>query len=118
MPRRRRDKTDGTVTTDMPAPGGTTAELKGVIDSLEKLMTEKADIDESIRDLLASAEDHGFHKKALREAAKRRLETADKQAGREAFEDSLAEMLSRLGMLRDTPLGQAAAEAASDRVRH
>ena len=99
-------------------PGGNTAELKGVVDRLEQFMTEKADLDAAIREVLDAAEDHGFHKKALRAAVKRRMETADQKAGREAFEDSLEDMLARLGMLRDTPLGEAAAAAALDRVRH
>lgn len=119
MPRRKRAALDGGSTIDTPAPGGTTEELTRYLDRLEALFTEKADAQEAIKEVLAEAEDHGFHKKALQATVKRRLETADQKLGREAFEDSLQQMLARLGMLRDTPLGEAAAEAATRAVfRH
>lgn len=114
--RRKRKDASGRSTTDTPPPGGTVDQLEAYVDRLEALHTEKADILEAIKDVLAEAEDHGFHKKALTVTVKRRLETADQKVGREAFEDSLDQMLARLGMmLRDTPLGEA---AARDHARH
>lgn len=116
MPQRRKRKDEiGGSTLDTPPPGGTTAELISYVDRLEALTTEKIDIQDAIKSVLAEAEDHGFHKKALAATVKRRMETADQKAGREAFDDSLDEMLARLGMLRDTPLGEA---AARDFARH
>ena len=111
MPRRKRPAADGGSTIDTPPPGGTTEQLTSYLDRLEALVTEKADAQEAIKAVLAEAEDHGFHKKALQATVKRRMETADQKVGREAFEDSLEQMLARLGMLRDTPLGAAAADA-------
>lgn len=112
MPRRRITAETG----PEPAPG-TTQDLRSYADRLEALEVEKRGCAESINILLQEAVDHGLHKKALRAVVKRRLETADEQVGREAFEDSLDDMLARLGMLRGTPLGDAA-EATATRVRH
>jgi uncharacterized protein (UPF0335 family) len=117
MPRRKRTDSNGRATTDTPPPGGPTAELTSYVDRLEALFTQKADAQDMIAEVLKQAEDNGFHKKALQATVRRRLETADQKVGREAFEDSLDQMLSRLGMLRDTPLGEAAA-AVLGQVRH
>jgi uncharacterized protein (UPF0335 family) len=116
MPRRKKLDADGSTTTDK-SPPGPTADLQQFVDRLERLETDKRDIAESINQVLQEAVDNGLHKKALRAVVKRRLESADEKVGREMFEDSLENMLARLGMLRDTPLGEAAAEVIS-RVRH
>lgn len=109
MPRRK-------IMEQKKAAPGATDDLRSYADRLEALEVEKRGCAESIKDLLQEAVDHGLHKKALQAVVKRRLETADEQVGREAFEDSLDDMLLRLGMLRGTPLGDAAEETA--RVRH
>ena len=111
MPRRKKSDGDGT-----PAPPpGHNDDLTRYVDRVENLVTEQRELAAQLKDVLQEAEDHGLHKKALRAIVKRRLETADEQAGREAFETTFEDMLARLGMLKDTPLGQAAAEDASSR---
>jgi uncharacterized protein (UPF0335 family) len=78
-------------------------------DRAQALEVEKRELVVSLNEVYAEAADRGFPKKALKEVVKRRLETPEAQSRRIEFEEALEDMLSRLGMLADTPLGQAAA---------
>lgn len=80
-------------------------------DTLEALAIERGANAEAQRDVLKRAAEAGFHKGALRQIVKRRLETEEKRTGREAMEEAFAAMQVALGELADTPLGEAALEA-------
>jgi len=82
--------------------------LEKFVDRLERLETERRDAAAAIAEVLVEAEQVGFNKKALRAIVKRRLETPEQEAARLATEEAFDDMLSKLGMLRDTPLGEAA----------
>lgn len=88
------------------------SDLERFVDRLVNLETEKKEVAEQIKEVLGEAEQAGFSKKALRLVVKRKMETADQKAERERVESDLELMLSALGMLADTPLGQAALAAA------
>ena len=87
-------------------------DLARYADRLENLELERRAAVEAIKDVLEEAHDKGFGKKPLKEVVKRRLETAEEEQKRRDFEEELDAMLARLGMLQDTPLGQAAEAAA------
>lgn len=89
------------------------SDLERFVDRLVNLETEKKEVSDSIKEVLEEAESAGFSKKAMRLAVKRKMETADQKAAREQVESDLDLMLSALGMLSDTPLGQAAVHRAT-----
>jgi uncharacterized protein (UPF0335 family) len=94
------------------AEGKPNDDLARFVDRLEKLELNRRDIVEDIKEVLKEANDRGYLKRALRAVVKQRLETPEEETKRAEFEESLDAMLSRLGMIRDLPLGQAAEEAA------
>jgi len=69
------------------------------------LEQEKADIGSDIRDVYAEAKGNGFDTKALRAIVRRRRADAAALAEHEAIVETY---MHALGMLADTPLGQAA----------
>lgn len=80
-------------------------QLRTIVQRIERLEDEKADIAEVIREVYAEAKAHGFDTKTLRAVI--RLRKQDK-AEREERAALLDLYLHALGMLADTPLGQAA----------
>jgi uncharacterized protein (UPF0335 family) len=92
----------------MPDTGGVAAgQLRSFIERIERLEEEKKALADDIRDVYAEAKGSGFDVKVMREVVRlRRLDTAERQE-REAILDLY---LHALGMLADTPLGQAAIE--------
>lgn len=89
--------------------GVATEQLKSIIGRLEKLEEEKSNISADIRDVYSEAKGGGFDVKAIRAIIKIRKQDA---AQREEEEVTLAVYLSALGMLSDTPLGEAALSRA------
>ena len=89
--------------------GGVAAErLTSFIERLERLEDEKRDVGDQIKDVFAEAKGEGFDVRTMREVLKlRRMKPHD----RSEREELLDVYLAALGMLRDTPLGQAAVEA-------
>lgn len=84
-------------------------QLRSVIERIERLEEEKKTIADDIKDVYAEAASNGFDKTALRAIIKMRKEDADKRANREALIETY---MAALGMLGNTPLGQAAVERA------
>lgn len=82
--------------------------LKSLVERIEKLTEEKQAIADDIKDVYAEAKSSGFDTPALRALIKRRAEDAAKREEREAILESY---MNALGMLSDTPLGQAALRA-------
>lgn len=86
-------------------------QLKSFIERIERLEEEKKSIADDIREVYAEAKGTGFDVKALREIIKLRKMDADERREHEAI---LETYMNALGMLFDTPLGQAATERATD----
>lgn len=85
-------------------------QLKAMVERIERLTEEKKAISDDIRDVYAEAKGTGFDVKALRQVIKMRTWDRAKLAEHEAIVDAYRHAL---GMLADTPLGQAAIERAA-----
>ena len=119
-PAPRRPRNNGVVALDAARShlGGTQPDaaanddLGRFVDRLERLELDRREAVEAFNVVLLEAKDKGYGKRALRAVVKRRLESDEEKERRNDFEEELDRMFSRLGMLRDTPLGQAAESAA------
>ncbi|MDF2994645.1 MAG: hypothetical protein K0R27_282 [Xanthobacteraceae bacterium] len=87
------------------AAGFAKEQLKSFIERIERLEEEKKTIADDIKDVFAEAKGNGFDTKALRAILRIRKQDADQLAEHQAIVDLY---LEALGMLADTPLGQAA----------
>lgn len=85
--------------------------LKAFVERVERLEEEKKTISDDIRDVYAEAKSSGFDVKALRAIVRLRKQDADERREHEAI---LETYMHALGMLADTPLGQAAIERAPE----
>jgi uncharacterized protein (UPF0335 family) len=85
-------------------------QLKSIIERIERLEEEKATIVSDISDVYAEAKGNGYDVKALRTIVRMRKQDAQE---RQEAETILETYMLALGMLADTPLGQAAIERAS-----
>jgi uncharacterized protein (UPF0335 family) len=80
-------------------------QLKSIVERIERLEEEKRALAGDIKDMYTEAKGNGFDAKIIRKiVAMRRKDVAD----REEEEALLAVYMNALGMLADTPLGQAA----------
>lgn len=84
-------------------------QLKAIVERIERLEGEKKTISDDIRDVYAEAKGNGYDVKALRTIVRMRKQDANERAEQETI---LETYLHALGMLADTPLGQAAIERA------
>ena len=80
-------------------------QIKSIIERIERLEEEKKATADDIRDVYAEARSNGFDAKALRAIVRLRKQDADERREHEAI---LEVYMHALGMLADTPLGQAA----------
>ena len=85
-------------------------QLRAFIERIERLTEEKKALADDIRDVFAEAKGNGFNAKIIRKVVSIRAQDRDK---RREEEEILALYLTALGMLADTPLGQAAIHAAT-----
>jgi uncharacterized protein (UPF0335 family) len=83
----------------------TNNQLQSIVERIEKLEVEKADIADLIKDVYVEAKANGFDAKILRKVVALRKKNADE---RKTEEELLAVYMNALGMLADTPLGKAA----------
>lgn len=83
----------------------TNNQLQQIISRIEKLEDEKSAIGLDIKEVYAEAKSMGFDPKIIRKVVSIRAKDAAKRAEEEALLDSY---MAALGMLADTPLGQAA----------
>lgn len=82
-------------------------QLKSLVHRIERLEEEKKTISADIKEVYAEAKANGFDVKILRKViALRKKEAAE----REEEQSMLEVYMAALGMLADTPLGQAALE--------
>lgn len=84
--------------------------LRLLIERIERLEEEKAGITDDIRDVYAEAKAVGYDAKIMRQVVRLRKMDADDRAEMEAI---LETYKRALGMLADTPLGQAALARAA-----
>jgi uncharacterized protein (UPF0335 family) len=88
---------------------GENNQLVSIIELIEKLEDQKAMLAADIKEVYAEAKSDGFDVKILRKIVALRKQDADKRREEQAV---LAVYMAELGMLADTPLGQAAIERA------
>ncbi|MGE3932377.1 MAG: DUF2312 domain-containing protein [Rhodospirillaceae bacterium] len=79
--------------------------LRSYVARIERLEDEKRGLGADIKDVYAEAKSAGFDPKTMREVIRLRRMKAEERQEREALRDTY---LAALGMLADTPLGQAA----------
>ena len=87
----------------------TNNQLKAFVERLEKLDEEKAALAEDFKSVLSEAKSSGFDTKIIKKILAMRKQDAHKLREEQAL---LSTYLDALGMLADTPLGQAALAAA------
>jgi uncharacterized protein (UPF0335 family) len=85
-------------------------QLKSIIERVERLEEQKAEIASDIRDVYAEAKGNGFDVKALRTIIRMRKQDANERAEQAQI---LETYMVALGMLVWTPLGDAAIERAT-----
>lgn len=85
-------------------------QLKAFVERVERLEEEKKAMVDDIRDVYVEAKDNGFDVKALRTIVRLRKQDANERREQEAI---LEIYMHALGMLADTPLGEAAIERAT-----
>jgi uncharacterized protein (UPF0335 family) len=84
--------------------------IRAFVERIERLNAEKDGIASDIKDIYAELKGQGYDAAAIRQIVKLRKEDAGKRAEREAI---LELYMQALGMLADTPLGQAAIRNAA-----
>lgn len=84
-------------------------QLKAFVERIERLEEEKKTISDDIRDVYAEAKGTGYDVTALRAVIKLRKQEPTERNEQQAI---LETYMHALGMLADTPLGQAAIKRA------
>jgi uncharacterized protein (UPF0335 family) len=84
-------------------------QLRSLIERIERLDEEKAALANDIKEVFAEAKSNGFDTKAMRKIIRMRKKDATEREEEEAI---LELYMSALGMLADTPLGEAAIKTA------
>jgi uncharacterized protein (UPF0335 family) len=90
----------------------TNNQLASIVERIERLEEEKRSIADDIKGVYAEAKSNGFDVKAMRKVIAMRKRPHEERATEEAV---IALYMQALGMLSDTPLGQAAIARA---VKH
>lgn len=80
-------------------------QLQTIVERIERLEEDKAAIAEDIKSIYAEAKGNGFDPKILRKVIALRKKAASERDSEQTMIDLY---MSALGMLADTPLGQAA----------
>jgi uncharacterized protein (UPF0335 family) len=91
----------------MAKTGFAADQLRSIIERVERLEEEKAALANDIKEVFAEAKGNGFDTKAIRKIIRMRKKDATEREEEEAI---LELYMSALGMLADTPLGEAAVE--------
>ena len=85
----------------------TNNQLQSLVERIERLEEEKKSLAADIKEIYSEAKAFGFDTKILRKVVSLRKKSA---ADRDEEEATLTLYMQALGMLADTPLGQAAIE--------
>jgi uncharacterized protein (UPF0335 family) len=91
----------------------TNNQIKALVERIEKLEEEKEMIAGDIKEVYSEAKVSGFDTKIIKKIIALRKQDAKKRAEEQAL---LAVYMDALGMLADTPLGQAAVAAAKQKT--
>jgi uncharacterized protein (UPF0335 family) len=83
----------------------TNNQLKSIVERIEKLEKEKAEIAELVKDVYSEAKGNGFDVKILRKIIAQRKKSEDERRMEQELIDTY---MNALGMLADLPLGKAA----------
>lgn len=86
-------------------------QLESLLQRIERLEEEKKALADDIKEIYAEAKAHGYDTKIMRQIVKLRAMDAAERAEQEALLDTYKHAL---GMLTDTPLGEAAIEQMRD----
>jgi uncharacterized protein (UPF0335 family) len=89
---------------------GNNNQLKALIERIEKLEEEKAEIANDIKEVYLEAKSSGFDSKIIKKIIAMRKQDDAKRKEEQAL---LAVYMDALGMLADTPLGKAAMDRAA-----
>jgi uncharacterized protein (UPF0335 family) len=87
----------------------TNNQLNSIVQRIEKLEDERDELRLSIKDIYTEAKSLGFDVKVLKKVVAMRKQDAEKRQYEQAMIDNY---MAALGMLADTPLGQASIERA------
>jgi uncharacterized protein (UPF0335 family) len=90
---------------------GNNNQLKALIERIEKLEEEKAEIANDIKEVYLEAKSSGFDSKIIKKIIAMRKQDDAKRKEEQAL---LAVYMDALGMLADTPLGKAAMDRATN----
>lgn len=88
----------------------TNNQLQAIVQRIEKLEEEKAAIASDIKDVFSEAKSNGFDTKVLKKILALRKQDATERMHEQAL---ISTYMEALGMLADTPLGQAAMKSAA-----
>jgi len=88
----------------------TNNQLQSIVERIEKLEDERSLLASDIKDILEEAKSNGFDPKIIKKVIALRKKDAQQIAADQAV---LETYMSALGMLVDTPLGQAAIARAA-----
>ena len=80
-------------------------QLRAIVERIERLETDKAAISGDIKEVYSEAKANGFDTKIIRKVIALRKKEAAERDEEQALLDTY---MTALGMLADTPLGQAA----------
>ena len=92
-------------------------QLESYTERVAKLLEEKREIDDEIKELIAEASEKlGLRKGNIRKAAKEWNLSELDRADRRQVEEEMHEIRSALGLLADLPLGEAAMDATGKKT--
>jgi len=86
-------------------------QLQTIVERIERLEEEKRTLAEDIKDVYLEAKGTGFDPKIIRKIVSMRRQDSSKRMEEQAM---IATYMEALGMLADTPLGQAALDRAKN----
>jgi uncharacterized protein (UPF0335 family) len=90
----------------------TNNQLVSIVERIEKLEDDRALLTADVKEIYSEAKSNGFDPKIIKKIIAMRKKDAEE---REREEDLLQSYMAALGMLADTPLGEAAMARAKER---
>ena len=91
----------------------TNNQIKSIVERIEALEDEKAILAQDIKEVYSEAKGNGFDPKIIKKIVALRKQDAQKLKEEQAL---IATYMDALGMLADTPLGQAAMKSVASSV--
>lgn len=91
----------------------TNNQIKSIVERIEALEDEKALLAQDIKEVYSEAKGNGFDPKIIKKIVALRKQDAQKLKDEQAL---IATYMDALGMLADTPLGQAAMKSVASSV--